>query len=197
MILVVVETTLRRLRHNRVELLLAFVVPVLFFSIFALIFSRGIGGTPSVLVGAGHVCRNTKRDTVLRAIMTDQMRRSVLAFPDEDVLIGAQLNDAGAFEAFKSLDDIVPRPDHKASGEERAWGRRLAKRFGIGASVYEDRVFIARGDGSQAPVLDHESSKPEKTDPEVIALFGDVDIANGDTLIGFGWAMAEDLEKLL
>jgi len=156
-----------------------------------------IGGTPSVLVGAGHVCRNTKRDTVLRAIMTDQMRRSVLAFPDEDVLIGAQLNDAGAFEAFKSLDDIVPRPDHKASGEERAWGRRLAKRFGIGASVYEDRVFIARGDGSQAPVLDHESSKPEKTEPEVIALFGDVDIANGDTLIGFGWAMAEDLEKLL
>ena len=30
-----------------------------------------IGGTPSVLVGAAHICRNTKRDTVLRAIVTD------------------------------------------------------------------------------------------------------------------------------
>jgi hypothetical protein len=156
-----------------------------------------IGGTPSIIVGAGHICRNTKRDTVLRAIMTDQLRRSVLAFPDEDVLIGAQINDAGVFEAFKSLSDIVPRPGHKASGEERAWGRRLAKRYGIGASVYEDRAFTARGDGSQAPVLDHESSKPEKTDPAVIAQLDGLDISNGDSLIAFGWAMAEDLEKLL
>ena len=156
-----------------------------------------IGGTPSVLVGAAHICRNTKRDTVLRAIVTDQLRRSVLAFPDEDVLVGAQMNDAGAFEAYKSLTDIVPRPDHKASGEERAWGRRLAKRFGIGASKYEDRVFTVRGDGSQAVVLDHESSKPEKVDPAVIAQFADLDIDAGDTLIAFGWAMTEDLEKLL
>lgn len=156
-----------------------------------------IGGTPSIIVGAGHICRNTKRDTVLRAIMTDQLRRSVLAFPDEDVLIGAQINDAGVFEAFKSLSDIVPRPGHKASGEERAWGRRLAKRYGIGASVYEDRAFTARGDSSQAPVLDHESSKPEKTDPAVIAQLDGLDISNGDSLIAFGWAMAEDLEKLL
>ena len=156
-----------------------------------------IGGTPSIIVGAGHICRNTKRDTVLRAIMTDQFRRSVLAFPDEDVLIGTQINDAGVFEAFKTLSDIVPRPGHKASGEERAWGRRLAKRYGIGASVYEDRAFTARGDGSQAPVLDHESSKPEKTDLEVSAQLDGLDIANGDSLIAFGWAMAEDLEKLL
>jgi hypothetical protein len=156
-----------------------------------------IGGTPSIIVGAGHICRNTKRDTVLRAIMTDQLRRSVLAFPDEDVLIGTQINDAGVFEAFRSLSDIIPRPGHKASGEERAWGRRLAKRYGIGASVYEDRAFTARGDGSQAPVLDHESSKPEKTDPEVSAQLDGLDIANGDSLIAFGWAMAEDLEKLL
>ena len=64
-------------------------------------------------------------------------------------------------------------------------------------SVYEDRGFTARGDGSQAPVLDHESSKPEKTDPAVIAQLDGLDISNGDSLIAFGWAMAEDLEKLL
>ncbi|MEQ8841298.1 MAG: hypothetical protein RIB98_09975 [Acidimicrobiales bacterium] len=156
-----------------------------------------IGGTPSLLIGAGHICRNTKRDTVLRAIMTDQLRRSVLAFPDEDVLVGSQINDAGAFEAYKSLDDIVPRPGHKASGEERAWGRRLAKRFGIDSGSYEDRAFISRGGGTQPVLLDHSSAKPEKIDAEVAAQLDDLDIAAGDTLIAFGWAMAEDLEKLL
>lgn len=156
-----------------------------------------IGGTPSLLIGAGHVCRNTKRDTVLRAIMTDQLRRSVLAFPDEDVLVGSQINDAGAFEAYKVLDDIVPRPGHKASGEERAWGRRLAKRFGIDTTSYEDRIFITRGGGSQPVVLDHASSKPEKIPAAVAAQLDDLDIGAGDTLIAFGWAMAEDLEKLL
>jgi hypothetical protein len=156
-----------------------------------------IGGTPSLLIGAGHVCRNTKRDTVLRAIMTDQLRRSVLAFPDEDVLVGAQINDPGAFEAYKSLDDIVPRPGHKASGEERAWGRRLAKRFGIDSGSYEDRAFINRGGGTQPVLLDHASGKPEKIDAEVAAQLDDLDTAAGDTLIAFGWAMAEDLEKLL
>ncbi|MEZ5167175.1 MAG: hypothetical protein R2695_12080 [Acidimicrobiales bacterium] len=156
-----------------------------------------IGGTPSLLIGAGHICHTTKRDTVLRAIMTDQLRRSVLAFPDEDVLVGAQINDAGAFEAYKSLDDLVPRPGHKASGEERAWGRRLAKRFGIDAGNYEDRIFTTRGGGTQPVVLDHASAKPEKIKPDVAAQLDDLDVAAGDTLIVFAWAMAEDLEKLL
>jgi hypothetical protein len=156
-----------------------------------------IGGTPSLLIGAGHICHNTKRDTVLRAIMTDQLRRSVLAFPDEDVLVGAQINDPGAFEAYKALDDIVPRPGHKASGEERAWGRRLAKRFGIDSASYEDRIFTTRGGGAQPVVFDHASAKPEKISPDVAAQLDVLDIATGDTLIVFGWAMAEDLEKLL
>jgi len=156
-----------------------------------------IGGTPSVIIGAGHICRTTRRSTVLRAIMRDQLRRSVLAFPDEDVLVGVQMNDPGAFEAFGPLHDIVPRPDHKASGEERAWGRRLAKRYGIGASVYSDRTFTIRGDGSTPPVLDHQALKPDAVDPEVAAQLDGLDLRNGDALIGFGWAMSEDLEKLL
>jgi hypothetical protein len=45
-------------------------------------------------------------------------------------------------------------------------------------------------------LFDHESQKPEKIDPAVAAFFGDVDRARGDALIAFGWAMAEDLEKL-
>ena len=155
-----------------------------------------IGGTPCVLIGCASIKRTSRRDAALRAMMTDQFRRAVLAFPDEDVLVGTRLVSADGFEAFKNLDDIVPRPDHKASGEERAWGRRLAKRFGIENGNYRDRDFIAGGDGSFPLALDHESLNPDKLSPEVIAFFGDVKPDRGDSLIAFGWAMAEDLAKL-
>jgi hypothetical protein len=155
-----------------------------------------IGGTPCVLIGCASIKRTSRRDAALRAMMTDQFRRAVLAFPDEDVLVGTRLVSADGFEAFKNLDDIVPRPDHKASGEERAWGRRLAKRFGIESSSYRDRDFIASGDGSFPLALDHESLNPDKLSPEVVAFFSDVKPERGDSLIAFGWAMAEDLAKL-
>lgn len=155
-----------------------------------------IGGTPCVLVGVASIKRTSKRDSILRGIVTDQLRRAVLAFPDEDVLVGARFNDPSAFEAYKQLDDIVPRPGHKASGEERAWGRRLAKRFGIENGNYDDHTFEAKGDGGVACVLDHASLKPESIDADVVALFADLDVERGDSLIAFGWAMAEDLAKL-
>jgi hypothetical protein len=155
-----------------------------------------IGGTPSVLIGLASVKRTSKRSTVLRALVHDQFRRAVLAFPDEDVLVGSRFAGPSGFEAFKTLEDIVPRPDHKATGEERAWGRRLAKRFGIDTSSYDDKTFTATGDGTFPLALDHESLEPEKFDPAVVAFFGDLDPARGDSLIAFGWAMAEDLAKL-
>lgn len=163
---------------------------------FAFCTLERIGGTPSVLVGLASICRTSKRDAVLKAVVGDQLRRAVLAFPDEDVLIGTRFDNPGGFDAFKPLNDVVPRPDHKASGEERAWGRRLAKRFGIDASDYDDRAFMVRGDGSVPCLLDHESLRPEKITPDVAAFFAGVDRARGDALIAFGWAMAEDLEKL-
>lgn len=43
MIRTVIQLNARRLLHNRVELLLTFVVPVAFFSIFAVIFGNGLG----------------------------------------------------------------------------------------------------------------------------------------------------------
>ncbi|MEO7428737.1 MAG: hypothetical protein ABIY48_05065, partial [Acidimicrobiales bacterium] len=69
-----------------------------------------IGGTPSVLIGLASVKRTAKRDTVLRAIVHDQLRRAVLAFPDEDVLFGTRFATPGGFEAFRVLNDVVPRP---------------------------------------------------------------------------------------
>ena len=155
-----------------------------------------IGGTPSVLVGLASVKRCAKRDTVLRAIVHDQLRRAVLAFPDEDVLFGTRFTGPSGFEAFRTLNDVVPRPDHRASGEERAWGRRLAKRFGVDATSYDDRLFRANGTGSHPEVFDHDSLKPEAIEAEVAAFFTGMDAQRGDSLVAFGWAMAEDLAKL-
>ncbi|MDH4171597.1 MAG: hypothetical protein OEW42_18600 [Acidimicrobiia bacterium] len=163
---------------------------------FAFCTLERIGGTPSVLIGLASVKRTSKRDAVLRAMITDKLRRAVLAFPDEDVLIGSRFNDPAGFEAYKNLTDVVPRPGHKASGEERAWGRRLVKRFGISATSYDDRGFRVKGDGSVPCVFDHESLKPEKIDADVVAFFQPLDPPAGDVLIAFGWAMAEELEKL-
>ena len=155
-----------------------------------------IGGTPSVLIGMASVKRIPRRDAALRTLIGEQLRRAVLAFPDEDVLVGTRLLDPSGFAAFEGLEDIVPRPGHKATGEERAWGRRLAKRFGIENGNYDDRSFIAEGDGSFPCVLDHESLKPETIPADVRAQFDGLNAERGDSLIAFGWAMAEFLAKL-
>jgi hypothetical protein len=154
-----------------------------------------IGGTPAILLGLVAVKRTSKRDAVLKAIVADNFRRALMAFPDEDVLLGTRLNDPAGFEAFKRLVDIVPRPGHKSSGEERAWGRRLVKRFDIAANRYDDQAFTVTGDGTPPLVLDHASLKPEKIDPDVAALFDHLDVDRGDCLVAFGWAMAEELLK--
>ena len=154
-----------------------------------------IGGTPCILLGVGAVRRTSRRDPVLKAIVGDNFRRALMAFPDEDVLLGTRMANPGATEAFKLLDDIIPRSGHKASGEERAWGRRLAKRFGVDAGRYDDQTFRVAGDGTPSLVLDHESLKPEKIGAAVTDLFKGLDVANGDCLVTFGWAMAEELLK--
>jgi len=151
-----------------------------------------IGGTPCLLVGLASLRRHSKRESVLKAMMTDQYRRAVLAFPDEDVLIGTRLIDPAGYLAFRGLEDIVPRPGHKASGEERAWSRRLAKRFGAEGRI-DDRTFVLSGDGSPCGCLDHEALKPEGLDPAIAAFFAPLNRERGDTLVAFGWAMAEDL----
>ena len=154
-----------------------------------------IGGTPCVLLGLVSVKRTSKRDAVLKALMGEAYHRALMAFPDEDVLVGTRLATASGYEAFRALSQVVPRPGHRAVGEERAWGRRLAKRFGVEAD-YDGQTFQVKGKGTPSPVLDHETSRPDKLDPEVVALFEGLNPDKGDCLIACGWAMAEDLLKL-
>jgi hypothetical protein len=150
-----------------------------------------IGGTPSLLIGLATVDRTSRADTVLRAMMGDKYRRALLAFPDEDVLVGTRLIGEEGFRAFAGLTDVVPGPGHKATGEERAWGRRLAKRFGADGRI-DDRTFVVRGDGCESGGFDFISPKAQ-ADDDLCAFFSSVDVPSGGRLVAFGWAMAEDL----
>jgi hypothetical protein len=152
-----------------------------------------IGGTPCVLIGMLSVRRHSKRDTVLRGLMHEAYHRALMAFPDEDVVVGSRFVSADAVDAFEKLDQVTPSPGTRAVGEERAWGRRLAKRFGIDAK-YEAQSFVAKN--GQSGFLDFESAKPEKVDPEVAAMFRNVNANAGDVMVIYGWTMAEDLVKL-
>src|SRR5579864_76251 len=151
-----------------------------------------IGGTPCILWGLASIRRTSKRDAVLKAVTGDQFRRAVLAFPDEDVLVGTRFLDPAGFQAFRGLEDVVPRPGHKASGEERAWARRLAKRFGAEGRI-DDRTFVLAGDGATSGALDLGGPKVRAAEAGVAALFKGVNAKKGDRLVVFGWAMAEDL----
>jgi hypothetical protein len=157
-----------------------------------------IGGTPAVLIGLASIKRTSKRDTVLRGIMTDQLRRAVLAFPDEDVLIGARFCTPAGFEAFKALD------------RDRAPARAPGLGRGAGVGTAPGQALRHRGLGLRRPGLPGHrrrlaARRARPREPQargtlpadVAALFDGVDQAKGHSLIAFGWAMAEDLAKLL
>jgi len=152
-----------------------------------------IGGTPCVLIGMLSVRRHSKRDTVLRGLMGEAYHRALMAFPDEDVVIGSRFVAADGLEAFDKLDEVTPSPGTRAVGEERAWGRRLAKRFGVD-STYDAQSFVAKN--GQSGFLDFESSKPEQLDADIVEMFGPIDAGAGDVMVIYGWTMAEDLVKL-
>ena len=159
---------------------------------FAFCTLERIGGTPCVLIGMASIKRSHRREALLKAVVGDQLRRAVLAFPDEDVLVATRLAQPSGYSVFADLEDVVPRPGHKPSGEERAWARRLAKRFG-GEGKVNDRTFVLGGQTDMPGLLDYENGSPG---PDHDAFFESADRANGDTLIVFGWAMAEYLAPL-
>jgi hypothetical protein len=153
-----------------------------------------IGGTPCVLLGLVSVKRTSKRDQVLKGLMGEAFHRALMAFPDEDVVVGSRFAAADGLEAFRLVDELIPRPGHRAVGEERAWGRRLARRFGVD-SQYDEQAFVVKNNG-QTGFLDHESLKADKIKPEVAALFAHLPAKNTGVVIVHGWVMAEDLVKI-
>jgi hypothetical protein len=161
---------------------------------YALSTLERIGGTPSLLIGLAAFNRSRTAGAALEAVMHDLYRRAVLAFPDEDVLVGTRFARSSGYAAFGGLEDIVPRPDHKASGEERAWGRRLAKRFHV-ESQLDDRSAVIRGDGDLTGLLDFDPTKAPRVASSYEACFEQLDQERHDTVVAFGWAMAEGLAE--
>jgi len=147
-----------------------------------------IGGTPALVIGIASVARTKQRSPVLKALMHESYHKALMAFPDEDVIVACRMIEPGPLEMLGELTGVRPWPDERANGEERAWGRRLAKRFG--AIAFDDRTMIAKGDGERL-VFDHESTKP----CEGAAVLDRCDTDDAEYVIVWGWAMAEFLEK--
>ena len=95
---------------------------------------------------------------------------------------------------IRDSDDVIPAPGSRAVGEERAWGRRLAKRFGVDGSYVAEQFMSTKN--PSGGFVDFESAKPEKIAAGTKGLFEGVDASSGGVLIAYGWTMAEDLAKL-
>ncbi|MEL6981463.1 MAG: hypothetical protein AAFO29_03460 [Actinomycetota bacterium] len=150
-----------------------------------------IGGTPALIIGLAATARDRSSSATMRALMSDQYHRALMAFPDEDVLVSVRVIDQGGMEVLEKLTDVRPADGVRANGEERAWGRRLSKRYG--ALGFDDRTMLARGEG-RALAADHAPAGRSKVADagEVLAI---CDPADGDFVIAWGWAMAEFLES--
>ncbi|MGZ4803613.1 MAG: hypothetical protein ACXV9P_13485, partial [Acidimicrobiia bacterium] len=90
-----------------------------------------VGGTPCILWGLGAVRRGRQAGVAVKGLVGELYRRAAISFPDEDVLVAGRIAHPAAYSLISPLADVVPRPNYSPTGEERAWGRRLAKRFGV------------------------------------------------------------------
>jgi len=149
-----------------------------------------IGGTPCILWGLGGVRRGRNARPALDGLVAELYRRAAISFPDEDVLVAGRIAHPAAYSLFGVLVDVCPRPQYTPNGEERAWGRRLARRFGCDTR-YDERTFRLTAHGVPELVLD---ARVVKAGGKVAAeLIGEVDPSNGEAVIAYGWAMAEAL----
>ncbi|MEX0949703.1 MAG: hypothetical protein WEE69_11460 [Acidimicrobiia bacterium] len=149
-----------------------------------------IGGTPCILWGLGATRKGRTARGTLEGLVGELYRRAAISFPDEDVLVAGRIAHPAAYSLFGVLSDVCPRPKYTPNGEERAWGRRLARRFGCDAR-YDDRSFKLKKAKTSELVLD---SRHVKLGGKAAAdLVGTLEPAKGEALIAYGWAMAEQL----
>ena len=149
-----------------------------------------IGGTPCILWGLGAVKKSRAARTTLESLVGELYRRAAISFPDEDVLVAGRMAQPAAYSLLGNLADVCPRPKYTPNGEERAWGRRLARRFGCDAR-YDDRTFRVSAHGGPEPVFDTRHVK--LGGKAAVEIVGVVDPGTGEALIAYGWAMAESL----
>jgi hypothetical protein len=149
-----------------------------------------IGGTPCILWGLGTIRRGRQARATLDDLVGELYRRAAISFPDEDVLVAGRFAHPSAYALLNALIDVCPRPKYSPTGEERAWGRRLARRFGCDGR-YDDRKFRLKANGSAEAVL--HASAVKAGGKAAADLVGTVRPHKGEAVIGFGWATAEAL----
>ncbi|MCL5048498.1 MAG: hypothetical protein M1374_06935 [Firmicutes bacterium] len=163
---------------------------------FAFASLERIGGTPALLIPAASFIRGADAEEVMNLLMSDLYRRVFLAFPDEDVLVCTKMTSYLNRQAYSGLQDVVPRHGYKPTGEQRAWGRRIAKRFSLDSRI-DDKTFVVEGDSSPVTVFDYAPiDRPVSAETQAYrSVFEEVDTSRFDCVICFGWAMAEDLAE--
>jgi hypothetical protein len=149
-----------------------------------------VGGTPCILWGLGASRKGRNARVVIESATGELARRAAISFPDEDVLVAGRIAHPGAYTLFGKLTEVVPRPSYSPTGEERAWGRRLARRFSC-ESRYDEKLFKVKKSGKPEPVLD--ASTINAGGAKAAAVVGTLNPAKGEALIAFGWATAESL----
>lgn len=154
-----------------------------------------IGGTPCILWGLGSALPGRSAKKILAAMAEELHRRAAITFPDEDVLVSGRFAQPSAYTLLDGLADRVPRPEHRPSGEERAWGRRLSKRFGCD-DRYDDQNFCVSPRKKREPSVDavHLNGAMPKVASRV---FDELKPPEGAAVIAFGWATAEGLAARL
>ena len=107
-----------------------------------------IGGTPALLVGLATVDRTTQGRAGPQADHGRPVPPGPAGLPRRGRPARAPAcSPPTGSGPSPGWSDVVPSPGHKATGEERAWARRLAKRFGAEGRL-DDRAFVVKGDGS-------------------------------------------------
>lgn len=199
MIWTVLQIHARRLLHNRIELLLTFVVPIAFFSVFALIFGKGIGGgtTPKVKVVladevgnslSGSVADTLRENTSLRFMESDAEKELTREQASEIVRSGratigiivsrAEDGSLSADLLADSSDQVAPQVVSAIVGRELiVLQAQAAKAARTRAKDSEARTAEATNDQTtvRRPSLENEEPlemlpKPEPTDEEEEAL---------------------------
>ena len=126
--------------------------------------------------------------------MNEAYHRALMAFPDEDVLVGTRLRRAVGLRGLQGpgrhrAPSRATEPSVRSGPGAAGWPSGSTSR-----PATTSRRFQVKGNTSG--LFDYESLKPETVPPDVEALFKGLRPAKGDVLVAFGWAMAEDLLKL-
>ena len=113
-----------------------------------------IGGTPSLLVGLALVDRTSRAEAAPEGdhggpVPPGAAGLSRRGRPARYVFLDVARRLSGVL----GPQDVVPFPDHKSSGEERAWARRLSKRFGCESLLTTERSCQGRRLRRRRPVL--------------------------------------------